>query len=139
MPVEASEKVSLLAIAWDRKVQVAKLVKSEMKIYGKWTLESSVIGVAWLDDQRRSLPEFWRDRSLGAVGSSRPVLSKIIVQDEDIVPTGQELREHGESLDAIEQREVPSPGRSDWSDGEVAAVVLAMVILSAMVFSFAAV
>ncbi|PSS23502.1 Vacuolar protein sorting-associated protein [Actinidia chinensis var. chinensis] len=51
MPVEASEKVSLLAIAWDRKVQVAKLVKSELKIYGKWTLESSAIGVAWLDDQ----------------------------------------------------------------------------------------
>ncbi|KAL7002280.1 hypothetical protein U1Q18_003434 [Sarracenia purpurea var. burkii] len=51
MPVEALEKVSLLAIAWDRKVQVAKLVKSEMKIYSKWTLESSAIGVAWLDDQ----------------------------------------------------------------------------------------
>ncbi|XP_052171048.1 uncharacterized protein LOC127787181 [Diospyros lotus] len=51
MPKEASEKVSLLAIAWDRKVQVAKLVKSELKIYGKWTLESSAIGVEWLDDQ----------------------------------------------------------------------------------------
>ncbi|KAL7224339.1 hypothetical protein ACSBR1_025740 [Camellia fascicularis] len=51
VPVEASEKVSLLAIAWDRKVQVAKLVQSELKIYGKWTLESSAIGVAWLDDQ----------------------------------------------------------------------------------------
>ncbi|XAR49264.1 hypothetical protein NMG60_11032393 [Bertholletia excelsa] len=49
--VEASEKVSLLAIAWDRKVQVAKLIKSELKIYGNWTLESSAIGVAWLDDQ----------------------------------------------------------------------------------------
>ncbi|CAL5374715.1 unnamed protein product [Camellia sinensis] len=41
----------MLAIAWDRKVQVAKLVQSELKIYGKWTLESSAIGVAWLDDQ----------------------------------------------------------------------------------------
>ncbi|KAA8523376.1 hypothetical protein F0562_009799 [Nyssa sinensis] len=51
MPVEASEKVSLLAIAWDRKVQVAKLVKSELKFCGKWTLESAAIGVAWLDDQ----------------------------------------------------------------------------------------
>uniref|UniRef100_A0A5B7BN45 RING-type domain-containing protein n=1 Tax=Davidia involucrata TaxID=16924 RepID=A0A5B7BN45_DAVIN len=51
MPMEASEKVSLLAIAWDRKVQVAKLVKSELKICGKWTLESAAIGVAWLDDQ----------------------------------------------------------------------------------------
>jgi hypothetical protein len=45
------DKVPLLAIAWDRKVEVAKLVKSELKIYGKWTLESSAIGVAWLDDQ----------------------------------------------------------------------------------------
>ncbi|CAM8890178.1 unnamed protein product [Rhodiola kirilowii] len=50
-PVEAAGKVSLLAIAWDRKVQVAKLVKSELKIYGKWTLDSVAVGVAWLDDQ----------------------------------------------------------------------------------------
>lgn len=51
MPTEAVERVSLLAIAWDRKVQVAKLVKSELKVYGKWSLESAAIGVAWLDDQ----------------------------------------------------------------------------------------
>lgn len=51
MPAEAVERVSLLAIAWDRKVQVAKLVKTELKVYGKWSLESSAIGVAWLDDQ----------------------------------------------------------------------------------------
>ncbi|XP_062091293.1 uncharacterized protein LOC133797417 [Humulus lupulus] len=50
-PTEVSEKVSLLAIAWDRKVQVAKLVKSELKVYGTWSLESAAIGVAWLDDQ----------------------------------------------------------------------------------------
>ncbi|KAF3439788.1 hypothetical protein FNV43_RR18066 [Rhamnella rubrinervis] len=50
-PAEASEKVSLLAIAWDRKVQVAKLVKTELKIYGRWSLDSAAIGVAWLDDQ----------------------------------------------------------------------------------------
>lgn len=50
-PTEAVERVSLLAIAWDRKVQVAKLVKSELKVYGKWSLESAAIGVAWLDDQ----------------------------------------------------------------------------------------
>ena len=54
--METSERVSLLAIAWDRKVQVAKLVKSELKIYGKWTLESTSIGVAWLDDQVSFLP-----------------------------------------------------------------------------------
>ncbi|KAL6123977.1 hypothetical protein ACLB2K_076493 [Fragaria x ananassa] len=51
VPAEAVERVSLLAIAWDRKVQVAKLVKTELKVYGKWSLESSAIGVAWLDDQ----------------------------------------------------------------------------------------
>ncbi|KAI4355307.1 hypothetical protein L6164_004095 [Bauhinia variegata] len=51
MPVEAVERVSLLAIAWDRKVQVAKLVKSELKVYGKWSLDSAAIGLAWLDDQ----------------------------------------------------------------------------------------
>ncbi|XVF80311.1 hypothetical protein PTKIN_Ptkin15bG0060800 [Pterospermum kingtungense] len=46
-----TERVSLLALAWDRKVQVAKLVKSDLKICGKWSLDSSAIGVAWLDDQ----------------------------------------------------------------------------------------
>ncbi|GAB4861531.1 hypothetical protein Ancab_036722 [Ancistrocladus abbreviatus] len=48
---EASEKISLLAIAWDRKVQVARLLKSELKVCGKWTLDSSAIGLTWLDDQ----------------------------------------------------------------------------------------
>lgn len=46
-----SETAPLLAIAWDHIVQVAKLVKSELKICAKWRLESSAIGVAWLDDQ----------------------------------------------------------------------------------------
>lgn len=50
VPEHVAERVSLLAIAWDRKVQVAKLVKSELKVYGKWSLDSSAIGVAWLDD-----------------------------------------------------------------------------------------
>ncbi|KAL2893408.1 Vacuolar protein sorting-associated protein 8-like protein [Bienertia sinuspersici] len=64
---EALERISLLAIAWDRKVQVTKLVKSELKesgkvepkesgkwtlkVCGKWTLESAAVGLAWLDDQ----------------------------------------------------------------------------------------
>lgn len=51
IPAEAAERISLLAIAWDRKVQVAKLFKSELKVYGKWSLDSAAIGVAWLDDQ----------------------------------------------------------------------------------------
>ncbi|PWA87262.1 Clathrin, heavy chain/VPS, 7-fold repeat-containing protein [Artemisia annua] len=46
-----SETVPLLAIAWDCIVQVAKLVKAELKISAKWTLDSPAIGVAWLDDQ----------------------------------------------------------------------------------------
>ncbi|KAL8138324.1 hypothetical protein V2J09_004325, partial [Rumex salicifolius] len=50
-PVEASEKISWLAIAWDRKVQIAKLVKSDLKVCGNWTLDSVAIGLTWLDDQ----------------------------------------------------------------------------------------
>ncbi|XP_004514922.1 uncharacterized protein [Cicer arietinum] len=50
-PVDTAERVSLLAIAWERKVQVAKLVKSELKVYGEWFLDSAAIGLAWLDDQ----------------------------------------------------------------------------------------
>ncbi|KAF5768451.1 hypothetical protein HanXRQr2_Chr14g0636611 [Helianthus annuus] len=46
-----SATVPLLAIAWDHQVQVAKLVKSELKVYAKWTLDSSAIGIAWMDDQ----------------------------------------------------------------------------------------
>lgn len=72
MNSEALERISLLAIAWDRKVQVAKLVKSELnesgnpevkesgkwtlKVCGKWTLESAAVGLAWLDDQVQVLP-----------------------------------------------------------------------------------
>ncbi|KAK6789795.1 hypothetical protein RDI58_013595 [Solanum bulbocastanum] len=48
---ETSEKVSLLAIAWDRRVQVAKLVKSELKVCWRWTTDSSAVGLAWLDEQ----------------------------------------------------------------------------------------
>ncbi|XP_071937451.1 uncharacterized protein [Coffea arabica] len=51
VPAETLEKCSWLAIAWDRKVQVAKLVKSELKVYAKWTLDCPAVGVAWLDDQ----------------------------------------------------------------------------------------
>ncbi|XP_078156920.1 transducin family protein / WD-40 repeat family protein [Carex rostrata] len=48
---EEPERVSWLAIAWDRKVQVYKLVKSEMKKHSEWSIDSAAIGVAWLDDQ----------------------------------------------------------------------------------------
>lgn len=49
--LDASDRVSWLAIAWDRRVQVAKLVKAEMKKHSEWNLDSAAIGVAWLDDQ----------------------------------------------------------------------------------------
>lgn len=49
--VDASDKISWLAIAWDRRVQVTKLVKSEMKKHREWNLDSAAVGVAWLDDQ----------------------------------------------------------------------------------------
>ncbi|KAJ8566117.1 hypothetical protein K7X08_030594 [Anisodus acutangulus] len=51
MSIETSEKVSLLAIAWDRRVQVAKLVKSEIKVCWRWTTDSSAVGLVWLDEQ----------------------------------------------------------------------------------------
>ncbi|KAL3622320.1 hypothetical protein CASFOL_033731 [Castilleja foliolosa] len=50
-PVETSDRVSLLAIAWDQNIQVAKLFKSELKVFEKWTVESEAIGLAWLGDQ----------------------------------------------------------------------------------------
>lgn len=49
--IEASGKYSFLALAWQRKVQVAKLVKSKLTVHWNWTLESPASGVAWLDDQ----------------------------------------------------------------------------------------
>ncbi|KAK1392034.1 hypothetical protein POM88_011090 [Heracleum sosnowskyi] len=42
---KTSERVGLLALAWDRKVQVARLMKSELKIYRKLTLKSSAVGL----------------------------------------------------------------------------------------------
>ncbi|KAF8107160.1 hypothetical protein N665_0126s0076 [Sinapis alba] len=53
---EAENRVSFLAIAWDRRVQVAKLVKSNLKEYAKWSLDSAAIGVVWLDDQLLVIP-----------------------------------------------------------------------------------
>ncbi|CAN6852971.1 unnamed protein product [Brassica oleracea var. botrytis] len=53
---EAEDRVSFLAIAWDRRVQVAKLVKSKLKECAKWSLDSVAIGVVWLDDQLLVIP-----------------------------------------------------------------------------------
>ncbi|XP_021314780.1 uncharacterized protein LOC8055060 isoform X2 [Sorghum bicolor] len=45
------ERVSWLALAWDRQVQVAKFVKSKIFKHKEWKLDSAAVGVAWLDDQ----------------------------------------------------------------------------------------
>uniref|UniRef100_A0A453N418 Uncharacterized protein n=1 Tax=Aegilops tauschii subsp. strangulata TaxID=200361 RepID=A0A453N418_AEGTS len=45
------ERVSWLALAWDRQVQVAKLVKSKMIRHKDWKLDSAAVGIAWLNDQ----------------------------------------------------------------------------------------
>ncbi|XP_051145472.1 uncharacterized protein LOC127261257 [Andrographis paniculata] len=50
-PAQTLDKVSLLAIAWDKKIQVAKLLKSELKLLEKWTLECAAMGLAWLGDE----------------------------------------------------------------------------------------
>ncbi|KAF8412055.1 hypothetical protein HHK36_000008 [Tetracentron sinense] len=55
MPGETFEKASLLAIAWDRKVQVAKLVKSELKKYREWTLDPAAIDVSGSHIERTTL------------------------------------------------------------------------------------
>uniref|UniRef100_A0ACD5Z2U5 Uncharacterized protein n=2 Tax=Avena sativa TaxID=4498 RepID=A0ACD5Z2U5_AVESA len=49
-PVD-EERVSWLALAWDRQVQVAKYVKSKMIKHKEWKLDSAAVGVAWLNDQ----------------------------------------------------------------------------------------
>ncbi|CAM0947372.1 unnamed protein product [Alopecurus aequalis] len=49
-PVD-EERVSWLALAWDRQVQVAKYVKSKMIKHKEWKLDSAAVSVAWLNDQ----------------------------------------------------------------------------------------
>ncbi|XP_062218041.1 uncharacterized protein LOC133918267 [Phragmites australis] len=45
------ERLSWLALAWDRQVQVAKFVKAKIVKHKEWKLDSAAVGVAWLDDQ----------------------------------------------------------------------------------------
>lgn len=49
--VEDLDKTPVLAIAWDKKVQVAQLLKSELKVLREWNLDSEAQGVTWLEDQ----------------------------------------------------------------------------------------
>ncbi|XP_031498965.1 uncharacterized protein LOC116263380 isoform X2 [Nymphaea colorata] len=44
-------RASFLAMAWDRKVLVARLVKSELKTLKEWLIDSPAVGLAWLDDR----------------------------------------------------------------------------------------
>lgn len=49
--VEDLDKTPVLAIAWDKKVQVSQLLKSELKVLREWNLDSEAQGLAWLEDQ----------------------------------------------------------------------------------------
>ncbi|EPS74414.1 hypothetical protein M569_00339, partial [Genlisea aurea] len=49
--VEMSDKNSLIAIAWDRTIQVAQMVKFKIKVVEKWTIDGEVAGLAWLGDE----------------------------------------------------------------------------------------
>ncbi|KAI5444657.1 hypothetical protein KIW84_013074 [Lathyrus oleraceus] len=48
---EVVERVLLLAIVWERKGQVARFVRTILKVYGEWSLDGATIGLAWSDDQ----------------------------------------------------------------------------------------
>ena len=41
----------LLALGWDKKVFILKLLKGMLKILANWDLDSAACGVAWLDEQ----------------------------------------------------------------------------------------
>ncbi|MQM01056.1 hypothetical protein Taro_033804, partial [Colocasia esculenta] len=47
----APDRVAWLAIAWDRKVEIFKLIKSDLTKHCVWDLDSEAIGIEWLDDQ----------------------------------------------------------------------------------------
>ncbi|RYR24196.1 hypothetical protein Ahy_B02g057703 isoform A [Arachis hypogaea] len=95
---DAVERVSLLAIAWERKVQVAKLIKSELKVYGKWSLDSAAIGLAWLDDQKdyhNSVAV--RGASIYILGPMHLVVSRLLPWKERILV----LRKAGDWMGAL--------------------------------------
>ncbi|CAM6071281.1 unnamed protein product [Sphagnum tenellum] len=41
----------VLALAWDKKMLIAQLLKSELRIVGQWDLDSPAVGVVWLEEQ----------------------------------------------------------------------------------------
>lgn len=48
---EGGENFPSLAIAWDRKILIYQLPKSELKSVAQWEVDSPVVGVAWLEEQ----------------------------------------------------------------------------------------
>ncbi|CAA6655878.1 unnamed protein product [Spirodela intermedia] len=51
LSANAPDRVSWLAIAWDLKVEIFKLIKSKLTKHSSWNLDNEVVGVEWLDDQ----------------------------------------------------------------------------------------
>lgn len=45
------EAPPVLAIAWDKRVFVMQLLKSELQVTAQWDLDSMAAGVAWLEEQ----------------------------------------------------------------------------------------
>lgn len=48
---DGGENCPSLAIAWDRKILIYQLPKSELKSVAQWEVDSPVVGVAWLEEQ----------------------------------------------------------------------------------------
>ncbi|CAM6085101.1 unnamed protein product [Calypogeia fissa] len=48
---DGGENCPSLAIAWDKKILIYQLPKSELKSVAQWEVDSPVVGVAWLEEQ----------------------------------------------------------------------------------------
>lgn len=41
----------VLAMAWDKKMFIAQLTKTDLRKVGEWELDSPAVGLAWLEEQ----------------------------------------------------------------------------------------
>ncbi|KAL3676096.1 hypothetical protein R1sor_026044 [Riccia sorocarpa] len=51
MSSEGGENSPVLAMAWDKKVIILQLLKTQLKIIAQWELDSPAVGVAWLEQE----------------------------------------------------------------------------------------
>ena len=47
----APDRVSWLSIAWDRKIEIFKLINTKLTKHSSWNLDSEVVGIQWSDDE----------------------------------------------------------------------------------------